>query len=162
MAIPLPDPPLTDGVVRLRPWGEDAGDAAALAAAWADPEIQKWTSVPVRRTEADAAEWIAGVTARRLRSVALDLVISPAAADDPAVLGEVGFVTMLGGPARAEMGWWVGAAHRRQGIASRAVGLFAAWARLTLEFELFAEVDPDNPASIWVAESAGLRLRLKS
>ena len=66
----------------------------------------------------------------------------------------------LGGPARAEIGWWVAAPHRRQGIATRAVQLLAGWARGVLEFELFAEVDPDNPPSIWVAESAGLRLRL--
>jgi RimJ/RimL family protein N-acetyltransferase len=31
-----------------------------------------------------------------------------------------------------------------------------------LEFhDLFAEVDPDNPASVWVAESNDLRLRIK-
>jgi RimJ/RimL family protein N-acetyltransferase len=42
------------------------------------------------------------------------------------------------------------------------VGLFAQWLRDDLAFtDLFAQVDPENPASIWVAESAGLRLRLK-
>ena len=161
MPIPTPDPPLTDGVIRLRAWGEDDGDVAALVLAWADEEIRKWTSVPEDRSEAHAAEWIAGAYSRQLRSIAIDLVVSPADPDDFTVLGEVGLVTMLGGPARAEMGWWVAAPHRRQGIATRAVQLLAGWARGVLEFELFAEVDPDNPPSIWVAESAGLRLRLR-
>ena len=63
---------------------------------------------------------------------------------------------------RAELGWWVAAPHRRQGIATRAVGVFASWLRDELEFtDLFAEVDPDNPPSIWVAESNNLRLRIR-
>jgi RimJ/RimL family protein N-acetyltransferase len=56
----------------------------------------------------------------------------------------------------------VGAPHRRRHVATRAVGLFATWLRDELEFhDLFAEVDPDNPASVWVAESNDLRLRIK-
>jgi hypothetical protein len=40
--------------------------------------------------------------------------------------------------------------------------LFAGWLRDALEFtDLFAEVDPENPASVWVAESNDLRLRIK-
>jgi RimJ/RimL family protein N-acetyltransferase len=90
------------------------------------------------------------------------MVIAPADPDDPTVLGEVGMVPLAGGPSRAELGWWVGAPHRRQGIATRAVGLFAGWLREALEFtDLFAEVDPENPASVWVAESNDLRLRIR-
>lgn len=159
MSYPLPDPDLDDGVVRLRPWS--AGDAAALAAAWADPEIQRWTAVPRVTTEAHALRWIAGESIRRQRGVGLDLVVSPSATGDDSVLGEVGLVTMGGGPARAEVGWWVAPAHRRRGVATRAVALFARWCRDELDLELFAEVDPDNLPSIWVAESAGVRLRLK-
>ena len=106
--------------------------------------------------------WIASEQLRRERGLALDLVISPADLDDVTVLGEVGMVPLAGGPSRAELGWWVGAPHRRQHIATRAVGLFAEWLRSELEFlDLFAEVDPDNPASVWVAESNNLRLRIK-
>ena len=59
------------------------------------------------------------------------------------------------------MGWWTAAGHRRRGVATRAVTLFTGWCRDELGLEVFAEVDPDNPASIWVAEAAGIRLRLK-
>ena len=40
--------------------------------------------------------------------------------------------------------------------------VFAGWCRDVLEIELFAEVDPDNPPSLWVAEAAGVRIRLSS
>ena len=156
MSYPLPDPPLDDGTVRLRPWAE--ADAAALAAAWAEEELRRWTAVPADPSEDHARRWIRGAELRRQQGVALDLVVSPSGGDD--VLGEVGLVTMAGGPARAEVGWWTAAAHRRQGVATRAVTLFAGWCRDVLQIELFAEVDSDNPASIWVAESSGVRIRL--
>jgi RimJ/RimL family protein N-acetyltransferase len=144
--------------VALRTWS--AHDVDALVAAWADPEIQKWTLVPAARSAADALRWISAEQLRRDRGLALDLVV--ARADEREVLGEVGMVLLAGGPSRAELGWWVGPEHRRQGIATRAVTLFADWLREGLEFDdLFAEVDMDNPASVWVAESAGLRLRLR-
>jgi RimJ/RimL family protein N-acetyltransferase len=160
MALPLPEPALNDRVVRLRPWS--AHDVDALVAAWADEEIQKWTRVPEHRERDHALRWIAAEQLRRDRGLALDLVISPADPDDPTVLGEVGMLPLAGGPSRAELGWWVAAPHRRQGIATRAVGMFAAWLRAELAFtDLFAEVDPDNPASVWVAESNDLRLRIR-
>ncbi|MEY2434057.1 MAG: hypothetical protein QOC92_3782 [Acidimicrobiaceae bacterium] len=160
MPLPLPDPPLTDGVVRLRAWR--AHDVDALVGAWADEEIQKWTLVPALRGSEHAVRWIAAEQLRRDRGLALDLVVSPADLDDESVLGEVGMVPLAGGPSRAELGWWVAAPHRRQGIATRAVGLFASWLRDELGFtDLFAEVDPENPASVWVAESNDLRLRIR-
>jgi ribosomal-protein-alanine N-acetyltransferase len=160
MSLPLPNPPLADEAVRLRPWG--ANDVGALVDAWADEEIQRWTLVPERRGEADALRWIAAEGLRRERGLSLDLVISPADEDDATVLGEVGMVPLAGGPSRAELGWWVAAPHRRRYVATRAVGLFATWLREDLAFtDLFAEVDPDNPASVWVAESNNLRLRIR-
>lgn len=159
MAYPLPDPPLSDGTIRLRPW--DAGDAPALAQAWADEEIRRWTAVPSDPSEDHARRWISGTELRRRQGVALDLVVSPADEHDGTVLGEVGLVTMAGGPSRAEVGWWTAAEHRRRGVATRAVSLLAGWCHDELDLELFADVDADNVPSIWVAEAAGVRLRLR-
>ena len=114
LMLPLPEPALDDGVVRLRPWS--AHDVDALVAAWADEEIQKWTRVPEHRGSDHALRWIAAEQLRRDRGLALDLVISPADPDDATVLGEVGMVPLAGGPSRAELGWWVAVRHRRQGI----------------------------------------------
>jgi RimJ/RimL family protein N-acetyltransferase len=159
VALPLPDPPLADELVRLRPWS--VHDVDDLVAAWDDSEVQRWTSVPQARGPADALRWIASEQLRRDRALALDLVISPADPDDRTVLGEVGMVPLAGGPSRAELGWWVAAPHRRKGIATHGVCLFAGWLRDELAFtDLFAQVDTDNPASVWVAERCGLRLRL--
>jgi RimJ/RimL family protein N-acetyltransferase len=158
VAFPLPDPPLRDDLVVLRVWS--AHDVDALVRAWADPEIQKWTRVPAARGASDALRWIGAEQLRRDRALSLDLVIA-SPDDEREVLGEVGMVPLAGGPNRAELGWWVAPEHRRKGVATHAVGLFAAWLRDELEFaDLFAEVDTDNPASVWVAESADLRLRL--
>jgi RimJ/RimL family protein N-acetyltransferase len=158
MALPAPDPPLADDVVRLRLW--TAPDVPALVAAWADEEIQRWTRVPPVRDEAAALRWITAERLRRDRGLALDLVIAPAEPGDSRVLGEVGMVPLAGGPSPAELGWWVAPEHRRQGVATRAVRLFAGWLRTHAGFEdLVADVDAGNPASIRVAESAKLTVR---
>lgn len=148
--LPLPSPPLADGVVRLRPWRAD--DAPALAAAWADPEVQRWTAVPDRRSVDDAARWIAGEAERRRRGLALDLVVSPADPDDGAVLGEVGLGPIDWAAGRANLGWWVAAPARGRGVASRAAALLAAWTVATLGLAVDVDVDPANPASARVAE----------
>jgi RimJ/RimL family protein N-acetyltransferase len=160
MAFPLPDPALSDEQIRLRPWS--AHDVDALVEAWADDEIQRWTLVPQQRGPADALRWIAAEQIRRDRGLSLDLVVSPADPDDDTVLGEVGVVPLAGGPSRGELGWWVHPDHRRQGIATRAVGLFARWLRDELELsDLFVEVDLRNAPSVWVAEANDLRLRIR-
>jgi RimJ/RimL family protein N-acetyltransferase len=159
-----PDPPLADGAVRLRPWGEGgADDAAALAAAWADPEVQRWAAVPPapRRSVRHAARWIAHEPERRRQGRALDLVISPASAasaEGLAVLGEVGLAPINWDIMTAYIGWWVAAPARGSGVAARAVGLLADWARQELELYVLAEIDPANLASLRVAERAGVEV----
>jgi RimJ/RimL family protein N-acetyltransferase len=142
----------TDGVVVLRPWAP--ADAQALAAAWAEPDIARWTAVPVDRSLAAAARWIAGWDVRRRRGLALDLVVV-AAGDEATVLGEVGAAFVTRPP---EMGWWLLPAARGHGWAARAVRLYAD--RLLAAgatTELVADVDPANPASRAVAIAAGFR-----
>ena len=53
-----PDPPLSDGVITLR--SMTGADADAVTAACQDPEIPRWTRVPVPYRRADALAWIAG------------------------------------------------------------------------------------------------------
>src|SRR2546421_6700412 len=55
--IPLPDPPLDDGAVALRPWR--ATDLVPLVDACQDPEIPRWTAVPSPYGEHDAREYLA-------------------------------------------------------------------------------------------------------
>jgi RimJ/RimL family protein N-acetyltransferase len=147
--IPLPDPPLRSGDLVLRPWRLE--DAPELVAAWADPEIQRWTAVPTARERAYAERWIAGDADRRQRDLSLDLVVDRAGA----VAGEVGFVAYDLDAAIVELGWWIAPAHRGLHVASTAAGLLADWIAAELPWTSVVRCHPDNPASAAVARNAG-------
>jgi RimJ/RimL family protein N-acetyltransferase len=148
----LPEPALAEGEVRLRPWR--VGDAAALAAAWADPEIACWTGVPPVRDEAAARRWLEGDESRRAARRSVDLVVDVGGQ----VAGEVG-ITGLDQGTVAEIGWWTGPDHRRRGLATTAVRLVAAWAVEVLGATVVeARCHPDNQPSGAVAHAAGFVL----
>ncbi len=152
--IPLPDPPLRSGDLVLRPWRLE--DAPALVAAWADPEIQRWTGVPDRRDLEAAERWIAGDDERRRRWLSLDLV----AERDGDLVGEVGLSSIDRAAGVAEIGWWTAAGRRREGVASTAAGLVVPWASERLRLTCAARCDPANPGSVAVAERAGAMVLL--
>lgn len=148
--VPLPDPPLADGTVVLRPWTDD--DATSLVRAWGDPEVVRFTGVPAQTDLAAARRWISGDAHRRALGLALDLVIEV----DGEVAGEVGLADIDVDAGTAEIGWWVAAEHRRQGLATRAAQLLASWAVGELCVSaVVARCHPDNPASAAVARAAG-------
>jgi RimJ/RimL family protein N-acetyltransferase len=157
-AFPLPWPPLADAGARiaLRPWGAGESDALALSAAWADPEVARWTAVPPDASIAAAQRWIRGEGDRRARGLAMDLVITPI--DDASqVLGEVGLVMAEPDKGWAELGYWLTPEARRGGRAAAAATAFATWALRELPIRrLFARTQPDNPRAGRVAEAAGL------
>lgn len=148
--LPLPEPALRDGEIELRTWS--APDAGDLAAAWADPEILEWTGVPQRHDELAAALWIAGEQERRVRGLALDLVVDLAGS----VAGEVGLVRAEPGPGLVEVGWWVRGPFRGRGVAQRAVRLLTRWAISDLGMStVVARCHPENLGSSGVARAAG-------
>lgn len=150
-SLPLPDPPLADDVVALRAWHPE--DAPALAAAWHDAEIARWTAVPEDRSEAAARRWILGEADRRARALSLDLVVIVG----DGVAGEVGLSNLDAERAAAEIGWWTAERFRGHGLASRAASLVAAWAVTELCVErVYARCPLANPASGAVARAAGL------
>ncbi|MEO7429906.1 MAG: GNAT family N-acetyltransferase [Acidimicrobiales bacterium] len=148
--VPLPDPHLADGNLVLRPWAQ--ADATALAAAWADPDVARWTGVPERCDHVAAGRWIAGEADRRARGLALDLVIEV----DGTVAGEIGLAALDPDRRTSEIGWWVGPAHRGRGLAASAARLLADWALSELFVDaVLARCHQDNPASGAVARAAG-------
>jgi len=150
LPVPLPDPPLADGQITLRPW--EPGDASHLSAAWSDPEVTRWTGVPSRTDLEAARRWIAGDADRRARGLSLDLVIDV----DGEVAGEVGLAGLDVAAGTAEIGWWVRPSHRGQRLASRSAELLAAWALDELHVQsIVARCHPSNPASGGVARAAG-------
>ena len=149
--IPLPDPPLTDGSIALRPWVP--GDAPAVTAACQDPEIPRWTVVPHNYTQRHAREFIDG-TASDLaagRELALAIVDT-----DDRLLGALRVSNFDWPDLKAEIGYWVAAEARRLGIGARATRLLAVWALTGLgleRIELLA--NPLNEGSQRLAERAG-------
>jgi [ribosomal protein S5]-alanine N-acetyltransferase len=144
--------------IRLRAWRDDPCDVAALAAAWLDPSVVRANPVPSDHSRGAARRWIAGEPERRLRGLALDLVISPF--DGDVVWGEVGLRGFDVAVRRAEIGWWLAPEARGRGVAAAAVDLAATWALaqpLRLR-QVWGRLAPDNVASSRVAAAAGFRL----
>jgi RimJ/RimL family protein N-acetyltransferase len=141
--------------VTLRPWSAD--DTGALIQRINDPEVAIFLDmVPQPYTPEDAREWLA-ITAEGWRAgTAATFAIHAKGIEGAA--GGIG-VRFLGEleEGSAEVGYWVGAEARGQGVATAATVAVARWA-----FEaapglarLQLRADVDNVASNRVAEKAG-------
>jgi RimJ/RimL family protein N-acetyltransferase len=152
-ALPLPDPPLTDGDISLRPW--ERRDVPAVTAACQDPEIPRWTVVPHNYTERHARDFIGGTAADLAAGRELALaIVDP----DDRVLGALGLSNFDWPDLKAEIGYWVAADARRRGVGARGTRLLALWAITSLgleRVELLA--NPENEASQRLAERAGFK-----
>jgi RimJ/RimL family protein N-acetyltransferase len=74
-------------------------------------------------------------------------------------LGEVLLFGVDAGLKEAELGYLVGAHHRRRGLASGALSLLSGYAHSTLQLNrLLLRIDPGNTASCAVARRCGYRL----
>jgi RimJ/RimL family protein N-acetyltransferase len=114
----------TDGLV-IRAWRAD--DAAAVERACQDPDIQRWTSVPVpyRREHADqfvteraAAAWRDGTAA--------PLGVFDAATGE--LVGSSGLISLSADRSVAEIGYWTAPWGRRRGATTAATRAVARWA----------------------------------
>jgi [ribosomal protein S5]-alanine N-acetyltransferase len=151
--IELPVEGLRDGVIRLRPMGD--GDVAAVTAACADPEIARFTTLPSPYSSRHAREWL--IQARRGLESGTDLhtVVVAEEGGEP-ILGSVGISGLDRATGRCAVGYWVAAAARRRGVATRALRLLCGHAFDRLDAQrIEAWIDPHNPASLRVAERLG-------
>jgi RimJ/RimL family protein N-acetyltransferase len=147
-----PEPPLTDGIVALRPWGE-AGDVEALVAACNDVAIAEFLEmIPSPYTDADAREYIE----RTRQGWADGRATNFAMLVDGAAVGSVGVHWLEPEQGMAEVGYWVSPEIRGQGICTRAVRLVSRWVLEHPGMErLQLRADQENTASRKVAEKAG-------
>jgi len=150
--IHLPDPELTDGVVRLRaPELEDMPD---FARATNDPAVLRWMRMPPGDTTVDAYRWLGEQPGRRERGEGMALLITDARTGQ--LLGNTSLVHVDWSSARAELGYFVASWARGQGVATRALRLLSGWVFDALQLgrvELL--ISPENPPSLRVAERAG-------
>lgn len=153
-ALPVPEPPLEDGVVRVRGWRQD--DLWARVEAWRDPSLMRFMLQPAPTVPSleEAAAWLEARERRRQRGEALYLVV--ASLEDDRALGAVWLWNVDALHERGEIGYWLLREARGRGAATRAVRLVVGYAfeQLALErLELFTL--PENVASERVAERAG-------
>jgi len=149
--IVLPDPPLSDGRVTLRAWR--AADVPQIVAMCREPDVIRFTSVPVPYDADDARLWLDLHPARLAAGDGAAFAITEGSDELP--VGSIG-VRVLHDQGIAETGYHVVEARRGRGLATAALRLIGGWtfaelpvARLQLTTHL------DNPASQRVAEKAG-------
>jgi RimJ/RimL family protein N-acetyltransferase/catechol 2,3-dioxygenase-like lactoylglutathione lyase family enzyme len=143
-------PTLNDGVVALRPWRRD--DAGDLVAALDDPEVSLWIPVipyPYRLEDAEVFFDLVGREADAGRMVAGAIVDHA----DGRLFGGIGMSSISRGNASAEVGYWVAAAERGRGVATRAAKLLVDWGFAELGLDRIGLLaDTDNVASRRVAK----------
>lgn len=146
-----PDPPLDDGVVRLRPW--TAADVDDVHRACDDADIARWTTVPHPYARHDAEAFVAlTLDAWAAGQAACFAVVD---ADDGRLLGSID-LRLPPGAVAGVVGYWVVATERGRGVATRALRLLSQWAHGPLGLEAtLLEVFEGNDASMRVAEQAG-------
>jgi RimJ/RimL family protein N-acetyltransferase len=142
----VPDRPLSDGVVSIRPLRED--DLPAIERGIADPDVVRWIgpSGPARELlERNLGRWAEGTSANFSICDQTD-----------AVLGQVWMTRDLADADRGRVGYWLLPEARGKGLATRSVQLISRWslgdvglARLSL----FTE--PSNERSRRVAQRSG-------
>jgi RimJ/RimL family protein N-acetyltransferase len=147
---------LSDGLIRLRPPSD--ADADWISEAVADPEIPRWTRIRSPYTKDDAFAWIALAESMLREGNAFHLLV--AGAQDRTPLGSVGLEVHARPSRHGEIGYWIAAAARGRGFATRAVRLLAGWGLERLELpEIEIHVMPANSASQAVARKAGFSVR---
>jgi RimJ/RimL family protein N-acetyltransferase len=150
-ALRLPDPPLTDGEITLRP--HRAEDADAVVEILQEPDISKWTLVPFPYRHEHFHEWLEGSLVQATLGTGLHLQIADAGGHP---IGAVGISEIDWERGTGDVGYWVAKPARGRGVCTRAVRLFSRW--LLDETELrYLEIlaHRDNAPSRAVARAAG-------
>lgn len=147
LVIQAPDPPLSDGLVTLRP--PEERDLAAIERGIADPDVIRAFGRPTltaeQLLERNRRGWDEGAGAT--------FAICHAADD---CIGHVW--VNLGDARRGSVGYWLLPEARGKGLAARAVRLLARWALRDLGLaRLGLSAEPWNLQSQRVAERAGFR-----
>jgi RimJ/RimL family protein N-acetyltransferase len=145
----LTPPTLSDGEVGIRPLRET--DVPALVAACQDPEIARWTRVPSPYTVEDARQFLAIAASEAAGGRGLALAVTGAG---DRLIGTIGLMELDG--ETGEIGYWIAAEARGNGVAVRATVLLRDWAHTALGLrEIDVLPHRDNAPSQRVAERAG-------
>jgi RimJ/RimL family protein N-acetyltransferase len=150
-----PDPPLTDGRIRLDPLAPaDRAESWAMAQ---DDTVRRYTLLPSDADEAWVGRWIERYVAAWGDGSRAGFAIRDV--EDGSYLGFAAIVHLELDARQGEIGYMVAPAARGKGVAAVAVELLTRWGFDDLGLQrLELRIDVSNAASVRVAERAGYRL----
>ncbi len=145
---------LTGEGLTLREWrSEDLDDLVEMLD---EPDIARWTPMTSPFDVEAGIAYLKRAYQGRISGRRIQLAITT---DGRRPLGEVLLFGVDLGLKEAELGYLVGARHRRRGLASGALTLLSTYARSTLNLSrLLLRIDPGNTSSTAVARRCGYQL----
>jgi [ribosomal protein S5]-alanine N-acetyltransferase len=144
----LPAPVLAVGDYVLRPWAPSDVDLVLRAAS--DPDIGRYSPVGAASTPASALAWIGSRSAPDRLDWVVESPIGP--------VGRVSLAHIELDDLVAEVGYWVLAAHRRQGVATSALTAIETYAFESLGlYRLYIRHEPENLPSCALATARNYR-----
>lgn len=152
---PTEIPTLQHGLITLRPTQEK--DIASIYEACQDPIIPRFTTVPSPYTMTHATSFIREQAPTNfLQKTELLFAITKGLAEDEQFCGLISFHTISLHNHSTELGYWMAAPMRAQGIGKTAAVLISEYGSATLGFRrIEALVNTDNVASQALLISAG-------
>jgi RimJ/RimL family protein N-acetyltransferase len=140
------------GAYTLRPW--QPADTSFVFHCCQDPDIQRWTTVPVPYRPGDAASFVvAHATPQPEDASAWFAVVRT---DTGELLGSISLNWFDRRSRTGEMGYWLGPDARGQGVMSTVLAGLARWAVAALDLaSVMLRIAAGNSASRRVAARAG-------
>nr|WP_154677311.1 GNAT family N-acetyltransferase [Parafrankia discariae] len=153
--VPLEPVEITAGALHLRPW--KTSDVDAVCGACQDPEIPRWTRVPVPYTRDHAEDFVCR-QAVEAWATATGTPLAVVDATTEALLASVALQDLTD-EGDAEISYWCAAGARGQGVATRASAALLRWGFGALGLERVEwRAAVGNHASRRVAEKLGFTL----